>query len=351
MKKIFAIMFACICLALCYSSAYAADMVDTIKIAIVTPEVGKRAMAYGAVREGEDISVVNSEWQGKLDEKGCFIQGEDYTLILEIEVNEGSNLTIDYTNQKNFTVGGKRATFEYTNAEKTAGVLKCEFKKLGAEHFHCYCGGNVLAGDHTEHKEYNYKSWNGTNSITYTNGIARVYLSCDANRTSTLNVANRNTLYLCLNGHSLTMTEINRVINISSGGTLVLCDCSPEKTGEITGGKHQNGGGIHIGGTLYMFGGTVCKNEATYGGGIWNNYNFYFYGGAVNENKAGAGGGVWNANSGNAEFIMYGGSINNNEATYGGGIWNNDNGNLVIKGGELVKNYAHYGGGVWNQGA
>lgn len=219
-------------------------------------------------------------------------------------------------------------------------------------HRHCFCGGTVALGKHTAHKEYNYNPWDGKSSINYgSDNLVCVYLTDDAHRNAVLNVGNGKTLCLCLNGYTLAMDGSDRVINISSGGKLYLCDCSASGSGMITGGKNTYGGGIHNGGTFYMFGGNVVGNQASYGGGLWNNYNFYFYGGAINENNAQYGGGIWNANSGDAEFKMYDGSINKNKANAGGGIWNNDNANLEIYGGEVVNNQATYGGGVWNQGA
>ncbi len=218
-------------------------------------------------------------------------------------------------------------------------------------HEHCFCGGTLTLGEHTNHKTYEYKPWDGTSPLPYVNNVAYVYLTGDVSRAETLRVAGNKTLHLCLNGHTIRKTGGGRVINIVSGGKLRLCDCSATQSGTITGGAHQMGGGIHNGGTLVMYGGKITGNEGQYGGGLWNNYNFYFYGGEITGNKASCGGGLWNANSGDAELVIYGGSINNNTATYGGGLWNNDNGNLSMLGGEIRENIASQcGGGIWHQG-
>lgn len=216
---------------------------------------------------------------------------------------------------------------------------------------HCYCGGNLTLGEHKNHEVHTYQPWNGTGAISYVKGAAYVYLTADVSRQNTLNVPGGKTLNLCLNGHTISKVNGGRVINISSGGNLRLCDCSSMQTGKITGGSHQMGGGIHNGGTFVMYGGKITGNTGQYGGGLWNNYNFYMYGGEICENSAGFGGGIWNANSGEAKLIIWGGSINKNQATYGGGLWNNDNGNVSMKGGEFRENLAgKCGGGIWNQG-
>ena len=98
-------------------------------------------------------------------------------------------------------------------------------------HKHCFCGGTVTLGKHTEHKEYNYKPWDGKSSINYgSDNLACVYLTDDVQRTKVLNVANGKTLCLCLNGYTLSMNGSDRVINVSSGGRLYLCDCSASKS-------------------------------------------------------------------------------------------------------------------------
>ena len=68
-------------------------------------------------------------------------------------------------------------------------------------HKHCYCGGGIIAGKHNQHKEYNYKPWDGKSGINYgSDNLACVYLADDVQRTKVLNVANGKTLCLCLNG-------------------------------------------------------------------------------------------------------------------------------------------------------
>ncbi len=117
-------------------------------------------------------------------------------------------------------------------------------------------------------------------------------------------------------------------------GILSLYDNSESKTGAITGGKrpggtHSFGGGIwvHNGGTLNMYGGSICNNYAYNGaGGIAvtsadgkGKSTFNMYGGAIRDNTtSGLGGGVLIA--GTADFNMYDGTISKNEGGQGGGV-------------------------------
>ena len=216
-------------------------------------------------------------------------------------------------------------------------------------HSHCYCGGYIENEGHSSHTVAKFTPWDGESAISYNSkNAAFVYLTNDVTRNTTLTVPGGKTLTLCLNSHSITMQGSDRVININSNGRLRLCDCPRSSTAEIRGGKNQHGAGIHIGGTLEMFGGIITGNQGTYGGGVYNNRNFYLYGGDVYNNKANYGGGVWNNNDSTTDFIMYGGSIHSNSASCGGGVWCNDNSSFIIIDGAIMQNVTGTaGGGVW----
>ena len=97
------------------------------------------------------------------------------------------------------------------------------------------------------------------------------------------------------------------------------------------------GGGVYVSGSLYMYSGIICDNEAAQGGGIYANTYVYLYGDAVvgnkdakeqadaehNSNKATDGGGI---KSPNVVYLGYSGKTENEElikADYTGGVYYN----------------------------
>ncbi len=123
-------------------------------------------------------------------------------------------------------------------------------------------------------------------------------------------------VWLCLNGHSITMNAEGDVFTVN--GTLHLYDCT-ENLGTI---KHENssvnmGSGVNVaaGSTFYMYGGTITSNMAKFGGGVNVGGTFNMYGGAITGNIAGIGGGV---NVGGGSFTMSNGSITGNWTEAGG---------------------------------
>lgn len=107
-----------------------------------------------------------------------------------------------------------------------------------------------------------------------------------------LTVGGGRRLTLDLNGHSLDsamdpgQTERRRcVIRIEAGAILTIRDSGG--SGVITGGFHDNGGGIINRGTLIMEGGCVTGNTALYsGGGVANYGAMVLTGGSVTSNIA-----------------------------------------------------------------
>ena len=71
-----------------------------------------------------------------------------------------------------------------------------------AAHTHCFCGGSISAGDHTNHSGVTYQAWDGASAIRYTNNKAYVYLTGNATMNNDF-VVDGKTLYLCLNGKTL----------------------------------------------------------------------------------------------------------------------------------------------------
>ena len=194
-----------------------------------------------------------------------------------------------------------------------------------AEHTHCFCGGSISAGGHTNHSDVAYTAWNGRSNITYTNNTAYVYLT--GNVTLSQLRLNGKTLYLCLNGNRITFSEYQ--VTLDNDATLYLCDCSAEKKGTISSNTGKN----------------CCVLVSG------NNATFNMYGGTLRDGrKSGHGGGV---NIEKGTMNMYGGTITENTSTTdGGGIYVGAQGALNLYGGtitgnKVTTNEARHGGGVY----
>ena len=219
-------------------------------------------------------------------------------------------------------------------------------------HTHCICGAtHTDVGDHTTEQSVKWNAWDGTSAITYdSNNTAYVYLSADAARGSTLTVESGYTLYLCLNGKTLSPDSgfTGRAIEVKSGATFVLTDCGT--TGAISGFQTaSNGAGVHNSGTFTMYSGAISGNSSNgNGGGVYNSGTFTLYGGTITGNNAkSSGAGVYHYSG---TFTMYGGAISNNEsASFAGGVHNYGTFNMF--GGSITGNTAgSSGGGVETNG-
>ena len=203
-----------------------------------------------------------------------------------------------------------------------------------AAHTHCYCGGSVIAGDHTSHDDaVTYKACKNANNLRQIfwiekTDVAYAYLENDITLDYHFYIQNGQTLYLCLNGHTLNLDEYN-ILVYNRGGTLYLCDCSAKKTGTISGGSNR----------------CISVDDAAESTSTFN-----MYGGTLRNGKSSNGAGVEVANG---TMNMYGGTITENTATRdGGGIYVGTKGTLNLYGGTITENTvntneAHYGGGVY----
>lgn len=264
-------------------------------------------------------------------------------------------------------------------------------------HTHPICGAtHTDIGNHTgECADVAWTAWNGTSDIDYgDNNTAYVYLSGNATRSEQLAVTGGKTLYLCLNGYSITRTTnstdaFDAVIRVYGDAKLVLCDC--KGGGTITHSADVYGRGVRLGdssstGNFIMYGGEVSGNRidisahedgtgdgagvesqrsdfTMYGGKITNNHiiessnnegggvnmhtggTFTMYGGEISNNTcSGTGGGVISAA---AYLKLYGGTISNNTADErGGGVFTNMP--LTISDGVTITgNKSERGGGIY----
>lgn len=240
-------------------------------------------------------------------------------------------------------------------------------------HSHPICGAaHADIGDHTGSCEaVTWTAWNGTDEITYDadTKTAYVYLSSNATRNKRLIVKAGYTLYLCLNGNSLTSSVTSssdtnsEVINVDNNAKFILCDC--KDSGTITHSPDAKGKGVRVGGssnaaaTFYMYGGTISGNHVDKncwgagGAGVEiQNGTFKMYGGTISDNyeentqSSYGGGGVCAQSSGT--FTMYGGTINNNYSVTDAGGVTVVGGAMNIYGGTISNNTAkNYGGGIW----
>lgn len=238
------------------------------------------------------------------------------------------------------------------------------------EHSHPVCGAtHTNIGDHTGTCEaVTWTAWDGTSEIAYesTTKTAYIYLAENVNISNKLTIPQGHTLYLCLNGHSITKTSedgtFGGAIVVKEGGKLVLCDCKPSgNEGSITHSPGIEGRGVRMGGNTYgvdteflMYGGKISGNHVgDDGAGVQiQNATFKMYGGEISDNhveKAGNyGGGGVNVYS-DGTFTMYGGKISGNtvNGNDGGGVaaFNAD---FKMYGGTITGNAAgNMGGGVY----
>ena len=238
-----------------------------------------------------------------------------------------------------------------------------------ADHSHPICGASHTdVGDHTGTCDnVTWTAWDG-GDITYdTNNVAYVYLSDNVTleKAKPLTVSTGQTLYLCLNGHSL---KSKAYYTISVSGTLVLCDCNGSEQGKGVISHGEEDGSICGADGIYvvdnaiftMYGGTISNNDGR--GVLVSGGTFTMYGGEISHNKcittgAEGGGGVWvkdykSWSSGQTtlgNFAMYGGTICNNEIQSsvfgGGGVGMDSDGSFYMENGTITGNKCNNSGG------
>ena len=228
-----------------------------------------------------------------------------------------------------------------------------------AAHTHCFCGGSITAGDHTDHNNVGSykacKTWRELkNSWVGKNPVAYAYLENDITADNAdklypyLSIQQGRTLYLCLNGHTLNLGD-NYIWVGQAGATLYLCDCSAKKTGTVSGGSRgcvSVDDNIDYKATFNMYGGTLKGGNRTTGGGVdVVNGTMNLYGGTITENTATRdGGGIYVGSKGTLN--LYGGTIRGNkvetnESHHGGGVYVESNkwsgvGKISISGSPVI---------------
>lgn len=214
------------------------------------------------------------------------------------------------------------------------------------EHSHPVCGAtHTNIGDHTGPcGDVTWTAWsgpaaNGDTNITYdSNNTAYIYLTGNVEMSKALTIPQGYTLYLCLNGKTISYNGEGIIYNNGGGliyinGAATICDC--ENTGCIKYEKTQEYiqiSTIHSWGTLNLYGGTISRmntNNNGYAIRTRSGSKLNMYGGTVSNDGTEAA--LWLENDAN----IYGGEIT---CTNGRGIdtytWNNRI-NLLVAGGRI----------------
>lgn len=210
------------------------------------------------------------------------------------------------------------------------------------EHSHPVCGKtHIDIGDHTGPCDnVTWTAWDGTSEITYDSETktAYIYLAGNVEISDALTIPQGHTLYLCLNGKTISYNGEGIIYNNGGGliyinGAATICDC--ENTGCIKYEKTQEYiqiSTIHSWGTLNLYGGTISRmntNNNGYAIRTRSGSKLNMYGGTVSNDGTEAA--LWLENDAN----IYGGEIT---CTNGRGIdtytWNNRI-NLLVAGGRI----------------
>ena len=319
----------------------------------------------GLSADGMDVVTRTVNADGAIDP--IVISSEDegaFSAALAEAINKNSSISenslhITYNaNDDTLTLSGTPSASVELDMEE---ILIAAMEESGAydaeltpdEHYHSVCGEAYYCNTHKDAHEWH--EWNGTSEISYTDNFEHLYLTQSVTRSETLTVESGKTLYLCLNGNTITGPSGKDVITVATGGTLIITDCQTS-VGSITHAENATGRGIANYGTLTLWNGSITgnTNSGDKGAGVYNSGTFTMSGtakitnctAAVDEEyNGGEGGGVYNNLS--STFTMNGGTISGCTAESGGGVYNMNK--FTMEGGEITGCIAAYnGGGVYN---
>ena len=153
--------------------------------------------------------------------------------------------------------------------------------------------------------------------INQANAGATITLNSNTEIAATLQITKN--LTLDLNGCTLRMTGTGSVLKVSGRATLTITDSSAAKSGTITGGNAEYGGGVYVDdyATLKMTGGCITGCHASRGGGgIYSSGNLYMGGTAKIEKCTGSDDAIWNREK--SDIYADGGTVDgtvNNQGT------------------------------------
>ena len=198
----------------------------------------------------------------------------------------------------------------------------------GLPHEHPICGKTCShTGTHTD------IVWNPVSDLTKITGAGYYYLTQDVTSSTTWTCSHD--VNLCLNGHSITMTDDDKnAINVAPNATFTLCDCNGSNAGngKIIISSARYGVKIESNGTFFMYSGSISGT----GTGVdvsSGSSKFNMYGGAIEGN-------TWHGVNNSGTFNMYGGVIKGNDRC---GVYNTRN-TFNMYGGSIIDNKAEFGG-------
>ena len=188
---------------------------------------------------------------------------------------------------------------------------------------------------------------------------AHIRLTSDIKLSAYLQIGNgvNQAVTIDLNGHTLSRNlnaaDCNgHVIEVFSNGTLTLQDGSANRTGKLTGGWANNGGGICNYGTLNFLGGTITGCKASeHGGGIMNAGTLTLTDGIIEGNSSEVeGGGLYM--KGGSTATLHTAIIRNNTSADGGGFYVDQSAKVSLTNSVIMGNTVilHGGGGISNHG-
>lgn len=205
--------------------------------------------------------------------------------------------------------------FAQGTAEKMEDTFEDMLQLLWSEeHAHCFCYGKSNAADKTGCQLGRWETMDASKTeITVADGQR---LTLGADMTVKLTVPNGAKAHLCLQGHTLTLTE---TLNLGSGSKLTICDCVG--TGRILGKKENiiavNDTTNDTTGALCLYSGSISGEKARRCLQLSKGY-VYQYGGVITDGFCAENGGNLLMTGG--RFYQEDGVIQNGVAANGGNI-------------------------------
>ena len=325
-------------------------------VAMVPVEVGGDAKIYGntAAMGPADLFIRN-------DQRGELIISDEKPLSGDAQINVGLYTPETEVSDLVFVSG--------TPSNWNNEWITYEGEKLRYEEGKFTIEKILIYSDH---------SHDGKNWISVTNDnemlpelSGHYVLDEDVTLPREMQIAEGQTVVLCLNGHTLKAAAGARHFTIFGGGELTICDCTAKTVdgvytaGQITGAENaQYGAAIRVrpGGVCNLRDGKITGNHTTLEGGA-----FYLvacsgsdttpavlnmYGGEISHNSAdkGYGGAIRFAGAAAgfkaATFRMEGGVISNNSVpNYGGAFHAPSYATVELLGGVIENNTSGAGGG------
>ncbi len=198
-----------------------------------------------------------------------------------------------------------------------------------------------------------HEGWEGISDLSDLEDGKKYYLTSDVTSDKQVELDGVE-ITLCLNGHTIEGTGINRLFYIDNKSTFTLCNCKADGKLTKTVKTENHGGAVYVKNAGFiMNGGTITDCAATYGGGVGvdTDGTFTMNGGTISNNSVNNanGGGVYVEHTG--KFVMRGGTISDNSVTgtngKGGGVCVTDSGTFIMEGGEITCNKTRDGCGVY----